>query len=194
MASETGVRGCGGCKVTCFQKECPLLVSFQGTAWGRGAAWEVGGLAGISGISGTPTPWRAGKPPPAAWARCSHRCWGHVLLPKGLCAPHLLVLSVSLSGDLSLPPRPLGGAWSGRRGRGQRQKTWLQGDHHGGHICVPSWPPPRPGNLSGPRRCFWCECSRRPPELGFSGGFPLLGALHLIASGPPNGNEVFVLL
>lgn len=107
-----------------------LLVSFQGTASGRGAAWEVGGLAGVSGVP--PTPRRAGKPPPGSLGKVQPPLLGRIVLPKGLCAPHVLVLSVSLSGDLSLPPRPVGGAWSGRRGRG---------DHHGGHICVPSWPP-----------------------------------------------------
>lgn len=141
-----------------------------------------------------PHPRIAGKPPPAAWARCSHCCSGHVLLPKGLCAPYLLVLSVSLSGDLSLPPCPLGVAC-------QEDKAGARGRRPGSRVTItevtyvsPPGPPSWPVNLSGPRRCFWRECRRRPPELGFFGGFPLLGALHLVASGPPNSNEVFVPL
>lgn len=131
LSYETGGRGCGGCSITLyFRNECPLLVPFQIKAQRRRCS--VGGDRARRPLWSPPTPGGVGKPP------LSRPCWGSVLLPEGLCAQHLLTLSLSLCGDPSLHPRPLDGAWSGRHGRGQRQKAWLQGNHHRGRLCVTS--------------------------------------------------------
>lgn len=129
--------------------------------------------------------------PLAARARHGHRCCGSFLLP---CARHLLVLSPSLCGDLSLHPRPRNGAWSARRGRGQRQKARLRGNHHEGPVCVPSWPSKSQETFQGQEDAFAVSVATVLLNLDSLGDFHWWVYFLLVASWQRNGEVVFVPL